>query len=97
MNQIKIIQITPSELTNLINESISTHIDSLKEKLSNSNKEESEFITRQNTADFFKISLVCLHDWVNKGIVCPYKMGNRTYFKRSELVETLLNSNTKTA
>lgn len=52
-----------------------------------------EFFTRKETADYFSCSLVCIHDWVKKGIIKPYKAGNRTYFKHSELVSVLLNSN----
>ncbi len=51
------------------------------------------FLTRKETAEFFSISLYTVHDWMKKGIIKPYKAGNRTYFKQSELVEVLNNSN----
>lgn len=53
------------------------------------------FLTRKETAEFFKISLYTVHDWVKKDIIKPYKAGNRTYFKQSELVEVLNNSNSQ--
>lgn len=52
-----------------------------------------DFLTRKETSEFFSCSLVCIHDWVKKGIIKPYKAGNRTYFKHAELVSVLLNSN----
>lgn len=55
--------------------------------------ENKEFLTRKETAEYFSVSLVCLHGWVKKKIIKPYKVGNRTYFKHSELVNVLLNSN----
>jgi len=52
-----------------------------------------EFLTRKEASGLLKISLVCLHDWCNKGILKAYKMGNRTYFSRKEIIEQLFNSN----
>jgi len=56
-----------------------------------------EFLTRKETAQFFSISLVTLHDWIKKGIIKHYKCGNRTYFNRAELVQQLFNSNKQVA
>lgn len=53
------------------------------------------FLTRKETAEFFKISLYTVHSWMRKGIIKPYKAGNRTYFKQSELIEVLNNSNSQ--
>jgi hypothetical protein len=95
MNAIQLLQITPEELTNLIKEGLKPELDLLIQNYKNKPQEHKEFITRKETAKFFEISLVCLHDWSKKGIVKPYKMGNRTYFRYSELVETLTSSNKK--
>jgi hypothetical protein len=51
------------------------------------------YLTRQETAKFFKISLYTIHEWMKKGIIKPYKAGRRTYFKLSELCEVLNSSN----
>jgi len=94
MEQINFIQVTPNELVNLITESVKEQI---KELVSESNKErnqdEPEFLTRKETALFFRVSLVSVHAWINDGIIKPYKVGNRTYFKKSELVNVLESSN----
>lgn len=82
---------TPEKLTENILDGVRTQIDELKKGFRP--KEPEEFLTRKETADLLKISLVCLHDWCNKGILKPYKLGNRTYFSRKELVESVLNSN----
>lgn len=52
-----------------------------------------EFLTRSETSHFLGVSLSTLHDWVNLGLLKPYKLGKRTFFKHSEIVETLLKSN----
>jgi predicted DNA-binding transcriptional regulator AlpA len=56
-------------------------------------KEPDQFLSRKETADLLKISLVSIHQWSKDGILRPYKMGNRTYFSRKEIEETLFNSN----
>jgi hypothetical protein len=45
-------------------------------------------LNRKQIAGILKISLVTLHDWMNKGL--PYhKQGGRVYFLRSEVVDYL--------
>lgn len=52
-----------------------------------------EFITRKETQALFSVSSVTIHEWQKNGILKVYKMGNRSYFKYSELLETLYKSN----
>lgn len=94
--QIQLIQVSPQQLADLISESVNKRIKDLFAKDEQTPHRESEaFLTRKETADFFKISLYTVHDWMKKGIIKPYKAGNRTYFKQSELVEVLNNSNSQ--
>ncbi|MEH6745805.1 MAG: helix-turn-helix domain-containing protein [Maribacter arcticus] len=82
---------TPEKLTEAILDGVRKEINDLKKEFQP--KEPDEFLTRKDTAELLKISLVCLHDWCNKGIIKPYKLGNRTYFSRKELVDNVFNSN----
>ena len=95
MSQIQFIQITPQELVNLISDSVKTQILEFSKNMKTtfSQVDEKEFLTRKETAELFKVSLVTIHDWQNNGILKVYKMGNRSYFKYSELLERLYNSN----
>lgn len=94
--QIQLIQVSPQQLADLISENVNKRINDLFAKNEQTPHRESEaFLTRKETADFFKISLYTVHDWMKKGIIKPYKAGNRTYFKQSELVEVLNNSNSQ--
>ncbi len=95
MEQLKFIQVTPNELANLISESVKTEIQELSNQLKETQptKESKEFLTRKETAELFGVSLVCINDWQNNGILKCFKMGRRSYFKYSELLETLYNSN----
>ncbi|GGW58608.1 excisionase family DNA binding protein [Winogradskyella epiphytica] len=82
---------TPNALANLIDEKIKAQLDELKTNWTP--KEPDDFMSRKETANLLKISYVTLHEWVHKQILKPYKMGNKTYFSRKEVLETLYNSN----
>ena len=81
------------EFTNLIVKLIKNEIN-LNLKYSRINKPEA-YLTRKETAKILQISLTCLNDWSNKGILIPYKLGNRTYFKLSDIEMKLNISNSK--
>jgi hypothetical protein len=94
MNRIQLIEVTPTDLVNLINEGTKAHIQELlKQWQPIEPQNQKEFLTRKETAQLFNVSLVTIHDWQNNGILKVYKMGNRSFFKYSELLETLYNSN----
>lgn len=46
------------------------------------------YLTRDEVADFFKITLPTLHSWINAGILKAYKIGNKTRFLYSEVKDT---------
>ena len=87
---IQLLNITPHDLTNLIKEGIKSELLELKNTL-NPESLESPHLTRKATADFFGISLNCVNDWTRKGILKAYKVGQRTYYKRSELLQIMFN------
>lgn len=91
------VEITPQQLSEVINNNLRKEIKALLQEAKLRDKNHPEFLTRKETAEYFKVSLVCIHEWCNKGIIKPYKVGNRTYFKYSELVEIVLNSNKASA
>ena len=94
MQQIQLFQVTPNELANLISESVKTQIQELVNASTKEQpKDENDLLSRKETADFFKVSLVSIHAWMKDGIIKPYKVGNRTYFKKSELINVVESSN----
>lgn len=58
-------------------------------------KETDPFITRQDVADLYKISLPTVHAWMNAGILTPYKIGNKTRFLFSEVKAAAVNVSPK--
>ena len=54
-----------------------------------------EYLTRQETAEILKVSLVTLSDWNKKKILNPYRLGNLIRYKRSEIEQALISINAK--
>ncbi len=53
-------------------------------------KEPVELMTRIETAKFFKVSLTTLWQWNKKGVLNAHGVGNRVYYKRSEIEQRLV-------
>jgi len=54
-----------------------------------------ELLTRNEVAELFKCDLSTIHNWCKKGKLIPYGIGNRVYFKRSEIELSLINLSVK--
>ena len=54
-----------------------------------------EYLTRQETAEILKVSLVTLSDWNKKKILNRYRLGNLIRYKRSEIESALISRNSK--
>jgi hypothetical protein len=51
-------------------------------------------LTRKEVAGLFRISLVTLHDWMNRGLPC-HKQRGRVYFIRSEVMDYVKRNHRK--
>lgn len=56
-------------------------------------KEPVELLTREETAEYLKISLSTLWHWSKKGVLSSYGIGNRVYYKRNEVEASLIRIN----
>jgi len=56
-------------------------------------KDPTVWLSRKEVSEMLAVSLVTIHDWGKKGILHPYKVGNRVRFKRSDIEQTLNQSN----
>lgn len=92
--QIQFIQFTRDEFKDLISETVKAEIKELSNQFNgNVSEVQKEFLTSKETQTLFKISSVTVNAWQKNGTLKVYKMGNRSFFKYSELLETLYNSN----
>lgn len=91
MSSIQFIGTNPSDLISELKNSL---IPELKAQLSAQfqPKEPTEYLTRSEVCKLLKIDMSSLHRWRKEGKIPSYGLGNRVYFKRSE-VEQIINQN----
>jgi hypothetical protein len=89
--------VSPNELVELIKEGIKTQLQEFSIQINSKQISDKPILSRQETANFFGVSLNCINDWSNKGIIKPIKVGQRTYFNREELLQVMFkkSSNVK--
>jgi len=56
---------------------------------------EDPFITRQDVAEIFRITVQTVHAWMHAGILKPYKIGNKTRFLLSEVKAAAIKTGSK--
>ena len=54
-----------------------------------SKKQNDEILTRQEVADYLRISLVTIHSWNKHGILNPIRMGNIIFYKKQDILDVL--------
>ena len=94
MKQQKITQvhhINDDDLTQTILEGVEQKLNSFKENFEP--KKPTEWLTRKEVCNILSISLVTVTDWSKKGIITPYRIGNRIRFKRNEIESALTRIN----
>jgi len=80
---IQLIQITPEELQEKILSGVRTEISKLKADFQP--KEPTQFLTRSEVKDLLNVDLSTVHNWTKRGKLKAYGLGNRVYYKRSEV------------
>jgi hypothetical protein len=82
--------VTPEQLAEMLQQIVKKSFNELStQPQPNTTQTTKDVLTRKETAEFFNVSLFCLHNWVKKGVLKPYKVSGRTYFKRNELESVL--------
>jgi hypothetical protein len=76
-----------ADLIQLIKDGVKSQLKDFKETLQTHNPD--ELLTRTQTCKFLQIDSSTLWAWTNKGKVIAYGIGNRRYYKRAELLESL--------
>ncbi|MFC6877038.1 helix-turn-helix domain-containing protein [Flavobacterium myungsuense] len=81
--------ISPDEFKQIIKEVIREEL--LEVKIQLQEKKDSEILmTRKETCEFFKIDSTTLWNWTNKGKIDSYGIGNRRYYKKEDLLNSLV-------
>jgi excisionase family DNA binding protein len=79
---------TPEELKQIIKEVIQEELLEVRKQLEENDSE--VLLTRQETCEFLKISITTLWQWTKKGKIESYGIGNRVYYKKEDLLKSLV-------
>lgn len=79
-------QIPINELKNIISETVR---DEMQKFNVPTPQPETEFITRNETAQILGISLVTMNDWTKRGLIIGYRIGTRLRYKKGEILEAV--------
>lgn len=81
-------RITPDELKQIIKVVIQEEFLDVRKQLLEKNSE--ILLTRKETCEFLKIDSSTLWSWTNKGKIVCYGIGNRRYYKKEDLLDSLV-------
>lgn len=90
-NAILLHNLAPKDLQELIENTVSKQLETLVKNLPIENQD--ELLTRAEASNLLKINITTLHNWTKKGSIIAYGIGNRVYYKRGELMGSLIRIN----
>ena len=88
MESIQFLGISPEQLRTAISNDVKGQLDELKKSFQP--KTPQELLTRTETAKLLKINLSSVHNWTKKGLLKPYGISGKVYYKRSEVESALI-------
>ncbi|CAD5343561.1 hypothetical protein FLA105535_03560 [Flavobacterium bizetiae] len=83
--------LSPIDLEQIITEAIKNQMEEFQRTLSIDTPD--VLLTRSEACSFLKINMTTLWNWSKKGKIISYGIGNRVYYKKSELLESLVRIN----
>ncbi len=86
-NSILLQNVSPEALTELIREGVKSQLEDFKNNFNFTDRD--ELLSREQTCKLLQIDSSTLWHWTNKGKVLAYGIGNRRYYKKAELLESL--------
>lgn len=90
MQTIQFVQVTPEQLQQAIVDGVKQQLEALKKEFQP--KEPEEYLTREEVKDLLKVNMSTVHNWTKSGKLEASYLGNRVYYKRSQIEEKLNNN-----
>jgi len=90
-NAVMLHNLSISDLEQIITRIVKNELKEFRENSSTYNNE--ELLTRSEACSLLKINMTTLWNWSRKGKIVSYGIGNRVYYKKSELLESLVRLN----
>lgn len=88
MQQVQFIQTTPQQLQDAILQGVKHQLEELKKQYQP--REPEEFLSRAEVAKMLKVDISTIHNWSKSGKLQKWAIGNRIYFKRSQLERAII-------
>ena len=85
---IQFIQSSPEELEDRIYIRLKSEIDIIKSDFQP--KLPTEYLTRNQVKEMLDVDLSTIHNWTKRGKLQAYGIGNRIYYKRSEVEQAIV-------
>lgn len=85
--------LTPKELKEYIKEALKEELEDFKKNLNL--KEDDVLLTRAETCEFLKIDSSTLWHWTKKGKITCYGIANRRFYKKADILNSLVLLKTK--
>ena len=88
MQQVQFIQTTPEQLQDAILQGVRQQLEELKKQYQP--KEPEEYLSRAEVAQLLKVDISTVHNWGKAGKLKRHGLGNRVYYKRSEVEQAIV-------
>ena len=88
MPQLQFIQTTPEQLQEAILQGVKKQLEELKKEYQP--REPEEYLSRAEVAKLLKVDISTIHNWGKAGKLKRHGLGNRVYFKRSEVEQAII-------
>lgn len=88
--QTHVYNITPEELTDNILNGVDAKLKGFFDKYSPPKKDDEELLTVEETIKILKCSKQALWNWRKNDILPSYRLGNRVYYKKSDIYLKLI-------
>lgn len=87
--------VTSTLINNISAENLNSRFDDIQNQIielkkSLQPKSVEEYLTRSETADMLKCDISTIHNWTKKNKLVAYKIGNRVYYKRSQIESVMI-------
>ena len=82
--------ISPTELHEQYVAKGDSSVERILKKLSQEKEQEEQLLTVDETLNFLKCSKQALWNWRKNGILPSYRLGNRVYYKKSDIFNKLI-------
>ncbi|WP_159800733.1 helix-turn-helix domain-containing protein [Flavobacterium sp. MK4S-17] len=82
-------EISPEDLQEMIRQAVREELNSFLSELKVQKDDSDVLLSRAEASELLKVSLTTLWNWTKSNKVISYGMGNRIFYKKKELLESL--------